>query len=298
MPNPRVMNARRSGGTHLPVGAAIGMVHVRALPGTPFGGDSLDQIVQRAVADANALASAGFDGVMIENMHDRPYVQPPHGPETVAALTRVALAVKAALPRMPMGIQVLSCGEREALAIALTADLQWIRCENFVYSHVADEGLLERAAAGPLLRYRGCIGAERIQIWADIRKKHASHAITADLPLADVAHTAEYFGADAVIVTGAFTARPVASDDLETARAGCALPVIVGSGMTPDQAADLLGGKRPKADAIIVGSWIKHEGDWRNAVDPARARTLAQAIAKARGARSRAEPRPAVRRSR
>ena len=38
--------------------------------------------------------------------------------------------------------------------ICLAAQLQFIRAENFVFSHVADEGIMPDASAGPLLRYR------------------------------------------------------------------------------------------------------------------------------------------------
>ena len=46
-----------------------------------------------------------------------------------------------------------------------------IRVENFVFGHVADEGWMN-AGAGPLLRYRKMIGAEKIAVFADIKKKH------------------------------------------------------------------------------------------------------------------------------
>ena len=49
--------------------------------------------------------------------------------------------------------------------------LDYIRAEGFVFSHVADEGLMN-ACAGPLLRYRKQIGADNIQIFTDIKKKH------------------------------------------------------------------------------------------------------------------------------
>ena len=39
-------------------------------------------------------------------------------------------------------------------------------------------------------------------VLADIKKKHSSHAITADLDIAETAAAAELFRADGVIVTG------------------------------------------------------------------------------------------------
>jgi uncharacterized protein len=249
------------------------MVHVQALPGAPLHRLPVAQIAAQAAEEARILADAGFDGIIVENMHDRPYVLAPHGAEITASMTRIALAVREAAPKVILGIQVLSCGEKEALAIALASGAGFIRCENFVYAHVADEGVLERAAAGPLLRYRRQIGADSIKVFCDVKKKHASHALTADVSLADTAHAAELFGADGLIVTGGFTGRPAEPADLATVRHATLLPVLVGSGVTPPQVRTLL----QDADGLIVGSWIKADGRWSNPVDPARCRDLIKA---------------------
>lgn len=254
------------------------MVHVGALPGAPFATRSLADIERTARAEARVLVDCGFDAVIVENMHDRPYVQPPHSPATVASMTILCQAVKDVLGERPMGVQVLSCGEKEAIAIALATGASFIRCENFVYAHVADEGLLERAAAGPLLRYRREIGAQHISIICDIKKKHASHSITGDIMLADAAHTAEYFGADGVIVTGAFTGDPADEDDVAEARGAVRIPVWVGSGVGPDQVAGLF----RHADALIVGSYIKKGGVWSAPIDASRCRKMANAAAAAK----------------
>ena len=63
--------------------------------------------------------------------------------------------------------------------------------------------------AGALLRYRRAIGAEAVRVFADVKKKHSAHAITADVDLGDTVHAAEFFLADGVIVTGSATGRPV-----------------------------------------------------------------------------------------
>ncbi|XP_018006906.1 uncharacterized protein F13E9.13, mitochondrial-like [Hyalella azteca] len=136
--------------------------------------------------------------VVVENMHDAPYVSPQHsGPEVVAAMTAVCVAVRRRWGRRPLGCQF-------ALAVALASDLDFVRAEGFVFGHVADEGYTN-ACAGTLLRYRRHIGAQHIGIWADIKKKHSSHAITADVSLGDTARAAAFFGAAAVVVTGAAT---------------------------------------------------------------------------------------------
>lgn len=268
--------------TPFPRQSLIGMVHIQALPGSPGHSRPIDQILSQAVDEARILAESGFDAVIIENMHDRPYIHGEHGPETVAAMTLIGLAVRDAARRgpveLPIGVQVLSGGNREALAIALAIGGAFIRCENFVLAHVADEGLLPRAEAGPLLRYRRQIGADHIRIFCDIKKKHASHAITADITVAEAAEAAEFFGADGLIITGAATGKPARQEDVEACRAASRLPLLVGSGVTPDLAPSLLA----HADALIVGSWIKRDGRWSGPLDPSRCRAMADAVRRAR----------------
>ncbi len=263
-------------------GSLIGMIHVRALPGTPSSRVDIERIARLASMEASVLAEAGFDAMLIENMHDAPYVMAPHDPVIVSAMTAAAIAVRAAAPDLPLGVQVLARGEREALAVALASGASFIRCENFVFSHVADEGLMIEAVAGPLLRYRRSIGAEDIAIYADIQKKHASHAITGDLPIDEHAHGAEFSGADGVIVTGQSTGRAASIEDLKAVRGATKLPLLVGSGVDAQSVGELL----RIADGVIVGSSIKLAGNWANAIDPARAKALvksARAATKRRG---------------
>ncbi|HLO39657.1 MAG TPA: BtpA/SgcQ family protein [Phycisphaerales bacterium] len=261
----------------LPPRALVGMIHVDPLPGSPFSHRAVREIASRAEAEARILHDAGFDAIMLENMHDRPYVNGPHEPQITAAMSAIACRVRDVTDR-PMGIQILSRGEREALAVALAAGCQFIRCENFVYAHVADEGILPDAAAGPLLRYRRYIGAQHVHIFCDVKKKHASHALTEDISLADAVHSAQFFGADGVIVTGAFTGAPASVGDVAAARSATSLPVLVGSGVEPGQLGELF----RHADALIVGSYIKEGGVWSGPVDAARSRALVEAGVKAR----------------
>jgi membrane complex biogenesis BtpA family protein len=186
-------------------------------------------------------------------------------------MTAIGRAVRAEVG-LPLGVQVLAGANREALAVALACGATFIRAEAFVYAHVADEGLLE-ACAGPLLRYRRAIGADHVRIFADLKKKHAAHAITADLDLAETARGAEFCLADGLIVTGVATGR--AADPAEVAAVAQAvrLPVLVGSGVTPENLA-----RFPAAAGFIVGSAVKRDGCWSNALDPARVNAMSDAF--------------------
>ncbi len=256
--------------------ALVGMVHLGALPGTPRSAEPVAAIVERAVAEARLLAEAGFDAVMLENMHDVPYLRRDVGPEVVAAMTAAAVAVRAAVD-VPLGLQVLAGANREALAVAQAAGCGFVRAEGFVFAAVADEGLME-ADAGPLLRYRRAIGAQDVAVLADLKKKHSSHALTADVDLVETARAAEFCGVDGVVVTGPATGRATDLDDLARCREATALPLVAGSGTTPDNVAAVL----RHADAAIVGSWFKRDGRWSEPPDPDRARALVEAAAAAR----------------
>jgi len=124
-----------------------------------------------------------------------------------------------------------------------------VRVEGFAFAHVADEGIIDSCAA-ELLRYRKQIGADKIQIWADVKKKHSSHAITADISLGETAQAAEFMRADALIVTGPVTGKPPKPNDVNEAKAHSSLPVFLGSGMDAGNIREFL----LAADGFIVGS--------------------------------------------
>lgn len=253
----------------------IAMIHVGALPGTPAARQPLHQIEAQAVREARLYRDAGAHGLMIENMHDTPYLRGGVGPEIVAAMSVVARAVKEAAA-LPCGVQVLAAANREALAVALAGGLDFIRVEGFAFAHVADEGVIESSAA-ELLRYRRAIGADRVQVWADVKKKHSSHAITADVGIGETAHAVEFMRGDAVIVTGAVTGDAPKPSDVREVKLATKLPVYLGSGVTAVNVA----GFAPAADGFIVGSEFKRGGHWSGAVDAKRVRRFMAALAAA-----------------
>ena len=251
--------------------AVIGVIHVGALPGTPQARESVDAIVERAAEEARLYHAHGFHGVAIENMHDRPYLKGAVGPEIVAAMTAVGREVRRAVP-LPLGVQVLAGANLEAMAVAAACGASFIRAEGFVFAHVADEGIIE-SSAGRLLRYRRSIGAEGVRVFADIKKKHAAHALTADVDLVETARAAELFLVDGVIVTGIATGRAAVAAEVRAVADAVGVPTLVGSGITADNV-----GEYAAADGYIVGSWLKKGGDWTEPLDPSRLDTLVRAV--------------------
>src|SRR6476646_9733111 len=238
----------------------IGVIHVGALPGTPRGAKSVVELVRQAKEEARVYRECGVDGVIIENMHDVPYLRGEVGPEIVAAMTAIGIEVKIAA-ELPVGIQILAGANMEAMAVAHAAGLNFIRAEGYAYAHIADEGLIQSSAA-KLLRYRKMIGAPDVQVWADIKKKHSAHAITADVSLRETGETVEFMGADCVIVTGTVTGKPPTIEDVRESKAHCTLPVILGSGISEKNIEEFY----PHADGFIVGTSFKKDGDWAKPV--------------------------------
>jgi membrane complex biogenesis BtpA family protein len=256
MPNPR-----RLFKTPKPV---IGMIHLGALPGTPASKMSLAEIEKQAVREAKALRDAGVHGLMIENMHDTPYLRGRVGPEIAAAMAIIGRAVKVTA-KLPCGVQILAGANLEAMAVAHAAGLDFIRAEGFAFAHVADEGFIQSSAA-ELLRFRRSIGAERVQVWVDVKKKHSSHAITADVDIGETAHAVEFMRGDAVIVTGLVTGDAPQAADVLAVKKKTRLPVYLGSGVTAANLEQFF----LAADGFIVGSEFKRDGHWANTVDAKR----------------------------
>ncbi|KAK7505747.1 hypothetical protein BaRGS_00003018 [Batillaria attramentaria] len=221
------------------------MIHLRALPGTPNSNHSVQQIVDLACQEARVYKEAGLDAVMVENMHDVPYLHTSDvGPEITSTMSVVCL--------------------------------QFIRAEGFVFSHVADEGLMN-ACAGELMRYRRNIGAEDIMVFTDIKKKHSAHAITTDVDIVETARAASFFLSDGVIVTGSATGQVTSTKEVKAVLEGAQIPVLVGSGVTTENYEYY-----KSAHGVIVGSYFKYDGHWANGLDPERVRRFMERVMQVR----------------
>lgn len=256
-------------------GVLIGVVHLRPLPGSPrYDGEPVARIYEQALADASAYAGAGFDGVIVENHGDVPFLKPDAlGPETAAVMAIAAERVRVATGR-PVGINVLANAALHALAIARAAGSAFVRVNQWANAYVANEGLLEGPAA-PALRYRRSLAADEVRIFADSHVKHGSHAITADRSVAELTRDLEWSLADVVIATGQRTGDAASADEIHAVRSATTLPLLVGSGVTQDNLATVL----ERVDGVIVASAIKVDGVWWNPVDPERARAFARTAA-------------------
>ncbi|MEY2745702.1 MAG: Photosystem biosis protein BtpA [Planctomycetota bacterium] len=247
--------------------ALIGVVHLPPLPGSPRSRLSMDAIVLHAVADARAYSSGGADALIVENFGDAPFARASVESETVAAMAVCLAAVRAACP-LPVGVNVLRNDARSALGLCLATGASFLRVNVLAGAAVTDQGIVE-GEAYELLRARARLAPE-VAILADVHVKHATQLSRESLAEA----CEELVGrslADAVVVSGRATGKAPAPEDVaEAARGAAGAPVLLGSGVTLGNAADLCRAAR----GAIVGSSLKAGGVLSAPVDPARVRAL------------------------
>ncbi|MER8976333.1 MULTISPECIES: BtpA/SgcQ family protein [unclassified Mesorhizobium] len=248
----------------------IGVVHLAPLPGAPrYDGEAIEAIYQRGLDDAKAYLDGGCDGVIVENHGDIPFAKPDDiGPETAAYMAVVSERIRRELGR-PIGINVLANAAIPALAIASAAGAGFVRVNQWANAYVANEGFVE-GASGRAARYRARLRANGIRIFADAHVKHGAHAIVADRPVEELVKDLVFFDADAIIATGQRTGHAADLGYISMIKQAASLPTLVGSGVTPDNANDILA----IVDGVIIASALKHDGVWWNQVDSARVKAF------------------------
>ncbi len=250
--------------------AVIGVIHCLPLPGSPgYEGQPMEELAAHAVSEATRYRDGGVDGLIVENHGDIPFSKPEHlGPETAACMAVLTDRVCRAVG-LPTGVNVLANGAIQALAVAKAAGASFVRVNQWANAYVANEGFVE-GPAGLATRYRAMLHGRAIRVFADVHVKHGAHAITADRSIPELARDVEFFDADVAIATGQRTGDAVTPEELRTIAGGTGLPVVVGSGVTPDNVGDILS----VADGVIVASFLKRDGVWWNEVDPDRLRAF------------------------
>jgi membrane complex biogenesis BtpA family protein len=230
--------------------AVIGVIHLPPLPGYPAS-PGIERVLAKALRDLEAPESGGAHGVLVENEEDRPH-RVEAAKETIAAMTRVSAELVSAARSARVGVEILLHDPEASIAAAAMSGASFIRTDYF-------SDPMERPEHGPmridpegLLRYRRSLAADSVLVLADIQVKYARMLV--ERSLAHSARIAVESGADAVVVTGSRTGEPPSLADLEEARRGAReIPVLVGSGLSVSNAAELL----RVADGAIVGTSLK-----------------------------------------
>lgn len=228
----------------------IGMVHCAPLLGYK-NSPGIKEVERKFMQDLKALIGGGVDSIMIENNYDVPHFETAKL-STIPQLTDLCLKARK-LTKKPLGLCVLWNDYETALSIAKVASLDFIRIPVFVDKVKTHYGMFS-GKAKEAVKFREKISAENILIFADIQVKHAEHLIKR--PLKNAVREAVAKKADAIIITGKWTGDPPTVQDVSEAKVSAGkIPVILGSGITPENV------KQYNVDGLIVGSYFKGDGN-------------------------------------
>jgi membrane complex biogenesis BtpA family protein len=183
----------------------------------------------------------------------------------------VAAEIRRVLPEAPLGVNVLKNDARAALAVAAAVGAEFIRVNVHAGAVLADQGIVQSDAYGTL-RDRRLLGVD-VAIFADVGGKHA--VPLAPVELEQTARDLVHRGlADALVVSGPATGQATPLAEVKRVRSAVPnVPLLIGSGVTAETAAELLS----VADGLIVGTSVKRDGDVEQPVDRARVEKLVAA---------------------
>ncbi|MHA1991523.1 MAG: BtpA/SgcQ family protein [Candidatus Hodarchaeales archaeon] len=241
-----------------------GMLHLPALPGSSNNKLSIKEITKFVLSDAQILYDTGIRNMVIENLGDAPYYKYNEKHHISSFMTKIGIEIIQKFPEVSLGINVLRNDAYSSLAIgkALESNCKFIRINVLTGAYITDQGIIEGEAA-KISDYRRKIHATDIQIWSDVRVKHASPIVIR--PLEDeIKENLERAGASKIILSGSMTGKKVDMAVLEEVNQIISVDkIVIGSGITPENFSDY----KSLASNFIVGSSLKKDNIISNPID-------------------------------
>ena len=249
----------------------IACIHLPALLGAPTYEGDMDSVYQQAIEEAMFFERKGVDALIVENFRDKPFYPNRVPPETIASLAAVGRELVKTVS-IPVGINVLRNDAHAAMAIATAVKAQFIRINVHMSAVVSEQGVIQ-GDSHHTLRLRHHLKSN-VLIFADVGVKHAAPLAFRGLAI-ETKDLCDRGLVDAVIVSGDLTGAETSVSDLETVKQHSIVPVLIGSGVGPDNLPSLA-----RADGFIVGSYFKENGHANNSIDEKRVDKLLTSASK------------------
>ncbi len=254
------------------------MIQPEAMPGSYLGGGrTLNQILERVLEEAQMIADMGFDGFILQNMHDGPVGQTAR-PETIAFMTRLGAELRRHFPELILGVLVNWDG-LASLAVAEAVEADFVRVEHlYTGVSVGNTGFMSGQCAA-ICEMRKRLGSS-IPVFADVQEVNSTYLAPKPKAQAAVDVVRGAF-ADGVFVSGSNTRESLQYvKEIKALLPG--VPVFLGGGATGDNIRELM----MYYDGVSVATWIKN-GNMRNPIDKGRAQLFLSEILAATAARER-----------
>ena len=231
----------------------IAMLHLDPLPGDPRWryGDTMESVVQHALADLKALQDGGVDGILISNEFSLPY-QRHMNFVTPAAMAYVVGRLREHI-RVPFGVDCISDGEA-TIELAAAVGAAFVR-GTFCGVYVGDGGLYNNDFSA-LLRRKAALHLDNLKMLYFINPESDRNLDTR--PLADIAKSTIFKAHPDCLCISANAAGQDVDDALITSvkEANPEVVVLCNTGCRPD----IIVRKLRCGDAAVVGTYFKEGG--------------------------------------
>lgn len=233
-----------------PQKTVIGMVHLAPLL-TFQDHPGLKVMLERATCDFNALQTAWFDAVLIENDDDKPSTEFANSAQ-IANFSIIAHEI-AKIAKIPIGVQVMLNDWKASIDIAKLVGATFIRIDVFVDDVYSENWDLEiKPDPKQIMDYKNSVYPELI-ILTDIQVKHKT-MLDKKKTLTQSAKEAIDAGSDGLIISGRATGEETPIEKIIEIKTTCPnFPVWVGAGINEKN----IGEQLKIVDGIIVGTSIK-----------------------------------------
>lgn len=231
----------------------LGMIHLEALPGTPFYvEDNYERIKINAIENAITLQKAGVDGCIIQNGNDRVYQNDIVDPILVSVFTDICKEIRN-VTRLDfqIGINIMRNQNIASLAVAKITNCSFIRCSNLIGSTVTNSGMM---SGNPfdIAQYQKMISAQSIEIIAEIYSDHFKWLGNKEID--SIAVSAIKSGASSVAI-GDNNESKVIEFAKKIKGRDSDIPIIISGYTNHENITRLI----READGVIVGSCIENK---------------------------------------
>lgn len=253
--------------------AALVMIQPPAMPGSYLNqGQSFESITDYVLTEAQMIVDMGFDGFILQNMHDGPIAQQART-ETIAFMSVLGNKIKEKFPDKILGI-LINWDGIASLAVAEAVKADFVRVEHLYTGVSVDLTGLMFGQCSDILMFKKRIGSS-IPVYADVQEVNANYLCPDPKPKAAKTTIKSAF-ADGLFMSGS-NAEESLELIKETRKSLPDTPIFLGGGATGDNVCELL----KYYDGVSVATWIKN-GDMRNPIDPQRAKQFLDECKKAK----------------
>lgn len=247
------------------------MLHLDPLPGDPLfrQGDTMKRVVELARKDLHALQNGGVDGIIFSNEFSLPY-QRHMSFITPAAMARVIGELMSEMT-VPYGVDCISDG-LASIELAAAVDASFIR-GTFSGVYVGDGGLYNNDFS-MLMRRKAELHLDDLKMLYFINPESDRNLDTR--PLVDIAKSVIFKASPAGLCISALAAgQEVDNDLIREVKAGAPdVVVLCNTGCRVDTVTT----KLEYADAAVVGTTFKEDGDFSRHIDQARVKAFMDVV--------------------